>query len=153
MRAKPAVVKGDPPLADEHERRRRALALEPAQSAQLIALDRMRARGAVLYPADVEHRAVEVDLVPAKVADLSRSQAVPVGQQDHGGVAVTVPVAPSGLGQRLDLVRGEVLAGAQVGVLLPLRSNCSFYFSWRDQLEVRFCHVKSMPPHVFRPLS
>jgi hypothetical protein len=33
-------------------------------------------------------------------------------------------------------VRGEVLPSPQLGVLLPLRSNCSFYFSWRDQLEL-----------------
>ena len=73
----------------------------------------MRARGAVLDPADVEDGAVEVDLVPAKVADLGSPQAVPVGQQDHGGVAVTVAVAPGGLDQRLDLVGGQVLPGPQ----------------------------------------
>jgi hypothetical protein len=60
---------------------------------------------------------------------------------------MAVPVAAGGLEQVLDLAGGQVLAGAQVGVLLPLRSNCSFYFSWRDKLEVRFCHMKPMPPH------
>jgi hypothetical protein len=89
MRAKSAVVNGDYPLADEHERRRRALALLPAQRPELIALDRVCARGAVPAPADVRHRFVEVDLVPTEVAHLGRPRAVPVGQQDHGRAAVT----------------------------------------------------------------
>jgi hypothetical protein len=63
---------------------------------------------------------------PAEVADLGYTQPVPVGQQDHGGVAVTVPVAPRGLGQRLDPVRGEVLAGPELGVLLPLGETVRF---------------------------
>jgi hypothetical protein len=52
------------------------------------------ARDAVLDPADVEHSAGEVDLVPAEVADLGGPETMPVGQQDHGGVPVTVLVAP-----------------------------------------------------------
>ena len=67
----------------------------------------MGAGGAVLDPADVQHRAGEVDLVPAQVADLGRAQSMPEGQQDHGGVAVAVPVAPGGFDQRLDLADGE----------------------------------------------
>jgi hypothetical protein len=125
-----------------------ARALKPAQRPELVALDRMRARGAVLDPADVEHGAVEVDLVPTEVADLGRPQAVPAGQQDHGGIAMALPVALGRLDQLPDLVGREVLAGPELGILLSLRSNCSFYFGWRDQLEMRFCHVKSMPPHV-----
>ena len=39
-----------------------------------------------------------------------------IGQQSHGRVAVTVPVAPGRLGQRLDLVEGEVLVGPELGV-------------------------------------
>jgi hypothetical protein len=68
-------------LADEDEGRRRGLAMQPAQSAELVALDRVGAWGAVLDPSDVEHGAVEIDLVPAQVADLGGPQAVPVGQQ------------------------------------------------------------------------
>ena len=34
---------------------------EPAQGSHFVALDGMRARGAVVDPPDVEHRAVEVD--------------------------------------------------------------------------------------------
>jgi hypothetical protein len=61
---------------------------------------------------------------------------------------VTVTVAPGRLDEGLDLVWREVLPGPELGVLLPLRSNCSFYFSWRDPAQVGFCHVKSRPLHV-----
>jgi DNA-binding protein HU-beta len=59
---------------------------------------------------------------------------------------MAVTVATGGLEQGLDLVGSQMLPGPQLGVLLPLRSDCSFYFSWHDQLEMRFRHVKSMPP-------
>jgi len=51
-------------------RSRRVRRAKPAQGAHFVALDGMRARGAVVDPPDVEHSAVEVDLVPAQVADL-----------------------------------------------------------------------------------
>jgi hypothetical protein len=108
----------------------------------------MRARGAVLDPADMEHAAFEIDLIPTKVADLGRPQPVPEGEQDHGGVAVTVPVALGRLDQLPDLVGREVLAGPQLDVLLSLQRNCSIYFSWRDQPEMRFCHKNPSPREV-----
>jgi hypothetical protein len=40
-------------LRDEHEGRRLALALQPAQGSQLAAAQRMDARGAILPPADM----------------------------------------------------------------------------------------------------
>jgi hypothetical protein len=61
----------------------------------------------------VEHGAFEVDLVPAKIAHLGRAQTMRERQQDHGGVAVTVPVAVGGLDQLRDLVAGQVLSGPQ----------------------------------------
>jgi hypothetical protein len=57
---------GRSPLADENEGRRRALPLEPAQRPQLVALDRVGARGTVLDPTDVQDRTDEVDLVPTQ---------------------------------------------------------------------------------------
>jgi hypothetical protein len=71
----------------------------------------------------VEDGTVEVDLVQAKVADFGSTQAVPVGQQDHDGIAVTVAVAPGRPDQRLDLIGGEVLPGPKLGVLRPLREE------------------------------
>jgi hypothetical protein len=88
---------------------------EPAQRPQFVALYRVGARVAVLDAADVEHGAVEVDLVPAQVARFGRPEALPVGQQDHGRVPVTVPITSDCLDQRLDLVGGEVLSGPELG--------------------------------------
>jgi hypothetical protein len=147
MRAKPAVVNGEPRSLTNTKgddglsrwRRRRALISSP-WIGWVLGVPFLTRRTWSTAP-------VEVDLVPAEIADLGGPQAVPVGQQDHGGVAVTVSVAPGGFHQPLDLVWDEVLPGSELGVLLPLRSNCSFYFSWRDQLEMRFSHMESKPPY------
>jgi signal transduction histidine kinase len=66
---------------------------------------------------------------------------VPKSHQDHGGVAKTVPVTPSGFDQAVDLGLGQVFAGAQVGVLSPPRWNCPVYGAWPHQPEMRFFHV------------
>jgi hypothetical protein len=50
---------------------------------------------------------------------------VPEGDQDHGGVAVPVPVGLGGFQQGLDLAWSEVLAGTEFGVRSPARTNCS----------------------------
>lgn len=57
----------------------------------LIAMKRMDARRAALVAADVEAPGLKLDLVPLEFAHLGCLQAVPVGDQDSGGVAVTVP--------------------------------------------------------------
>jgi hypothetical protein len=54
---------------------------------------------------------------------------------------VAVAIVSGRLDERLDLVRGEVLPGPELGVFRPFRSNCSFYFSWRDDAQVGFCHM------------
>ena len=64
---------------------------------------------------------MKMHLVPAQVAQLRRPQAVPVGDQDHGGVAVAVAVGLGGLDQLLDLGLGQMLARAQLGIRLPQR--------------------------------
>ncbi len=99
----------------------------------------MRAWGAVLDPPHMEHRAIEVDLVTAQVADLGRPEPVAERHQDHGGVPVTVAVCLRSLDQGVDLAGREVLAGAKLGVRSPRRRNCSENFSWRGQLECRIC--------------
>jgi hypothetical protein len=52
---------------------------------------------------------------------------MPVGDQNHGGVPVTVAVVLRGLDHPLDLGRGEVLAPPQLGVLRPAWRNCSVF--------------------------
>jgi len=51
----------------------------------------------LLGPADGQRRVFEVDLVPAQVDQFNRPEAVPVGQQHHGGVAVAVSIGLGGL--------------------------------------------------------
>ena len=87
---------------------------------------------------------VEVDLIPAQVDQLTDPQAVPIGDEDHGGVAVTPAVLAGRLDQLLDLGLGQVLAGPQFGVGTRCRhglaANCSFFDGWSHELEVLFRH-------------
>jgi hypothetical protein len=50
---------------------------------------------------------------------------MPEGQKHHEGVAVTVAVLPDGLDQLLDLISGQVLAGAQLRVWCAPGRDCS----------------------------
>jgi hypothetical protein len=99
----------------------------------------MGALGPALNRPDVEHRAIEVDLIPPQVADLSRPQPVPEGEQDHSRVTMAGAVAFGRLDQALDLAERQVLAGAKIGVRSPGGRNCSENFSWRGHLECRIC--------------
>ena len=84
-------------LRREHEwRLGLLLALQPAKGAHFIAHDWMRARRSALGPTDRQRGPFEVDLVPTKVDQLRRSEAMAVGHQDHGRVAVAVPVILGG---------------------------------------------------------
>jgi hypothetical protein len=80
-------------FADEHEGRRFALPLEPAQGPHLVAEQRVGAGRVILDPPHMEHGAVEVDLDPAQVADLGCPQPVTKGEQDHGRVTMAMPPA------------------------------------------------------------
>ena len=55
--------------------------------------------------------------------ELGDAQPVPVGDQDHGGTAMAVAVlsVAGGLDQAQNLLGGEVLARAEVGVAGPPR--------------------------------
>jgi hypothetical protein len=109
-------------LGREHYWRLRVLlALKPAQRPQFIADNRVRRRRAALVAPDVHHAGGKVDLVPTQVNQFGDPQAVAIGDQDHGGVAVAVAVAVAdSLDQPLDLGLGQMLAAAQVAVGRPL---------------------------------
>ena len=68
----------------------------------------------VLEPAYMEMSLGEVDHIPAQGDELGGAQAVPVGDEDHGAVAVSVAAKPlaTGLAQALDLFTGQELARA-----------------------------------------
>jgi hypothetical protein len=120
------------PLADEDEGRRRALALEPAQRPEFIPVKRMSARGAALDPPDVEHRAVEVDLVPAEIADLGGPQAVPKGDQDLRSCVAQMSREHR---EVIDLVYYDDKSVAEVAEIIHLPKNTVKTF--RNRLWVR----------------
>jgi hypothetical protein len=77
----------------------------------------MGARSALLDSPDVHGARSVVDLLP--------TQAVPLGDQGHHGVAVTMVVAFGRRHEPLHLGLGQVLAGPQLDVGTPPRGNCS----------------------------
>jgi hypothetical protein len=74
----------------------------------------------------MDARLGQVDAIPFQVAYLDRPQAMPEGNQDHGGVPVPVAVLASRLHEPLDLGFGEVLSvpvslfGLRRGGTVPL---------------------------------
>jgi hypothetical protein len=66
----------------------------------------MRAGSALLDPADVQGGRSEVHLLPAEVHQLGYPEAVPVGDEDHGGIPVAPPVALRRFHEPLDLGLG-----------------------------------------------
>jgi hypothetical protein len=76
-------------LGREHER---ALRLSPqfAQRPQLVALDRVHARGPAFEASDVEVGASEVDLAPFEINGLADPQSMPSHQQDQRRVAMPI---------------------------------------------------------------
>ena len=86
----------------------------------------------------------KIDGVPAQRDQLARPQAMAVGDQDHGGVAVAIAVLASCRDQPIDLGVRQVLARADLGVAAPLRGsslvNCPINGGRRHQRQMRFCH-------------
>lgn len=100
----------------------------------------MGAGRALLDPAHVEGGSGKVHLIPAQVHQLGSPQAMAVGHQDHGGVAVAPAVALGGFHELFQLGFRQVLTGAERLVGEARGCDCSIYSSWRDQLKVRFGH-------------
>jgi hypothetical protein len=72
------------------------------ERSHFVTPERMSAGGAVLDPSDVEDGRAEFDFIPTQVAQFGRSQPVPEGNQDHGGVPMSVPVRFGCLDQGFD---------------------------------------------------
>jgi hypothetical protein len=87
----------------------------------------------------VEHCKLEMDLLPTQIDQFRRPEPVAVGQQDHRGVAVRVPIALGPVDQRFNLVATQIFAGPKLAIgPAPRRHNCSIFDGWRDQLQGRF---------------
>jgi hypothetical protein len=57
---------------------------------------------------------------------------VPIGQEHHQRIAVTMPIGFGCVDQPFNLVWRQVLAGAKVRVLWPVWNDCTIYSAWRD---------------------
>jgi hypothetical protein len=108
---------------------------EAAQRSQLVALEGMRAGGAVLDPTHVEHRAIEINLVPSEIAQLGCSEPLTEGHQDRGRVSMPVPAFLCSFDHGIDLGRRKVFATANLGIRTPSWRNSSIYFGWHCRTE------------------
>jgi len=94
---KPAEVKRRSPLRGEDDGRNGLLlALELAQGSQLTAGNGMDSWRTILGSIDVQSAVTEVDRIPTQGHKLAYPQTMPIGDQDHGGVAVAMAVAAGG---------------------------------------------------------
>jgi hypothetical protein len=57
---------------------------------------------------------MEVYLVPPQVHQFGRAEAMAIGQQDHGRVAVAVPIALGRFSQPRDFGIGQILPGPAI---------------------------------------
>jgi hypothetical protein len=77
----------------------------------------------------------QFDAIPFQVAHLDRPQAMPEGNQDHGGVPVPVTVRASRIHEPLDLGFGELLSIPRFAVWLATRPNCPINGRWDDKAQ------------------
>src|SRR5215831_397212 len=90
---------------------------------------------------------IKLDLMPLQVAHLRGSEAVTIGDQDHGCIAMTVPIALGGFDQALDLALGEIAAAtvkfSMSGVLASavcFVMRKTFRVSMTGKIIALFCH-------------
>jgi hypothetical protein len=79
------------------------------------------------HPGQVALIPTQIDLIPAERTQLGDAQPTAVGDQDHGGIAVPVPVLPCGADQALDFLGGQVLAVAALGLEVLAEAELSHF--------------------------
>ncbi len=62
----------------------------------------------------------KVDGVPAQGHQLDWAQAMPVGDQHHGGVAMVVAIGAGGFDEAIDFGVGQVFTRPHLGIAYPL---------------------------------
>src|SRR5215510_2103081 len=93
----------------------------------------MYAGNPVLDAVNMQAALGELDLLPLQVADLRGPQAVAIGDQDHGRVAMPVAaMLARAVHQPLDLALGEIAS-----------LNCQVYDAWCAFLGCRFHRHKT----------
>jgi hypothetical protein len=88
----------------------------------------MHARRPILETPHVHKPALQIDLIPAERTQFRRSQSMPVRDEDHRCVAVTVSRArPCTLDQLPHFLDGEVFAWPALRIQKPPRGYCPIY--------------------------
>src|SRR5262249_54343256 len=77
-------------LGNEYVGVSRVIAAQLAQRSHLVTADWMYAGNPILDAVNVQAALGELDLLPLQVADLGGPQAMAVGHQDHGRIAMAV---------------------------------------------------------------
>src|SRR6516164_911176 len=109
----------------------------------------MHAWHAVLDAGDMQEAMHEVHLLPPQRAQFGRSEAMPVGEQDHGRVPVAMAVVPGSLHKPFDLTLRQVFTLAVMGVGEATSANCSLYSGWWPGLLCRI-HWDNYPVSMVR---
>ena len=98
----------------------------------------MCGRRAALDAADVQGRGLEVDLLPAQIADLGSAQPVrKVNRIISPCVTYRLFLAASISRSTSSLVR---CSRVRISAFFAARTNCSIYSGWTNQLQARLCH-------------
>src|SRR6476619_8269633 len=105
----------------------RMLAPYRPQQPQLVALQAMNARRAVLGAADMDGRGHEINLLPTHVDELADPQCMPEGQKDQQPVADRVTAVAGSGQQAIDLGFRQILALPVFGILGPTTTYCRLF--------------------------
>jgi hypothetical protein len=104
------------------------LALQTPQRAYLDPAHRMHARRPVLETPHMHEPALQIDLIPAERAQLRRPQPMPVRDEDHRRVAMTIPPArPRAFDELPHFLDGEIFARPALRIQKPPRGHCPDY--------------------------
>ena len=94
---------------------------------------------------DVQDGRFKLDLLPAQPDEFTRPQPVTERNQDHGRIAMPVPVGFGGFDEPLDFPFGQMFAGPQFGIRATPRRYCPFYVLWSEEPQCWICHRN---PHL-----
>ena len=76
----------------------------------------MSSRFTAFDPADMQLAAIEIDGLPAQPRHLGGTEPVAERHQDHGRVAMAMPVGAGGLDQPFDLALGQIFTRPDCGI-------------------------------------
>jgi len=73
--------------------------VQPPEASQFISLQKVRGISAAFQPADMKRTRVEVEVCPLEIAELRNTKTMPVSQEHHELVSVSLSALPGHLAQ------------------------------------------------------